>query len=404
MTPLNSGTRRRSAPLFFLAAVVAVLVAYGSLYPFDFRGAGSLGADIAQFLAGWRRLPSSPGDILANFLLYMPLGLAVTLAFAQAMPRPLAAFLTLMCGACLSLFIELAQFYDLTRVSAFSDFFLNVVGLIVGIVAALIGGAGLVKSSWPPGSAPDFARLLLLAWLAWQLFPYVPTLEIHNYWRSLKPVLLAHPIDLYNLFRYTALWLSVAFLFRIAVGRSIGLFVLAVLVFFAAKASIIEQFLSLEELSGAAIALLVLPLLARRFSSLGVPLIATLLLLVVILTRLLPWQLAATPKPFQWIPFYSFLHASKSINIVSFAEKFYLYGAALLLSVQAGIGLRLAVALECIILFACSFLQTFMAGRSAEISDAILALILGVVYTFLRQRHRDGGGIPSPTVPAELGN
>ena len=104
---------------------------------------------------------------------------------------------------------------------------------------------------------------------------------------------------------------------------------------------------------------------------------------------MLPWQFSEAQKAFQWIPFYSILHGSLGVNAISFAEKFYLYGAALLMLVTAGMRLTIAAALVCTILFATSFLQTFMVGRSAEITDVILAMLACVVYAFLRRQSPD---------------
>lgn len=378
-----------------LATGVAILIAYGSLYPFVFHDAGSLSDDIAHFLGTWRQPPQSPGDFLANLLLYMPLGLALTLAFVQGMPRYLAAILAVICGAALSVFIELTQFFDVGRVSAFSDFILNAVGTLAGAGMALMIGVKLVKTAWPAGATPAFARLLLLAWLGWRLYPYVPTLEIHKYWRSLKPVLFAQDVTAYDIFRYATLWISMIFLFQTGVRRSMGLVLLAVLVFFAAKASIINQVLSLPELIGAVLALLLAPLVLGRFASIGVPLTAALLLSLLVMSRVLPWQFAATPKHFQWIPFFGFLHGSQQVDAISFAEKFCLYGTVLLLLVRSGVRLWLAAGLECLILFGTSLLQTLMVNRSAEISDAVLALILGLIYAFLRRQHH-GDNSPAP--------
>ena len=391
----KSGDAPRSIPRWALAAAVTVLVAYGSLYPFAFRQAGPIGADIAHFLASARLPPQGRGDVVANLLLYIPLGLAVTLAFAEAMPRVLAAVLTIVCGTIMSLSIELAQFYDPGRVSAFSDFYLNVAGLLVGTIIALVAAARLVQASWPGGGGAAFARLLLLTWLGWRLYPYAPTLEIHHYWRSLEPVLLTPNVEPLILFRYTALWLSVAFLFRIGIGRSAGLFPLAVLCFFGAKASIIGQFVVFSELLGAALALALAWLLLGRFKAVGLPLAAATMLAVVTLSRVLPWQFAATQKSFQWIPFFSFLHGSQAIDAIAFAEKFFLYGVTIFLLTAMGLRLRLAVALECVLLAATSYLQTFMVGRSAEISDAILALIAGWIFAYMLRQHREVARMPS---------
>ena len=384
---------------YVLAAAVAILIAYGSLYPFVFHDAGPLSTDLAHFLASWRDHPQSRGDILANLLLYAPLGLTATLAFEQSMSRFRAAILAGVCAAALSFCIELAQFYDASRVSAFSDFALNLASAVAGIVLALTAGARLIRTSWPAGSAPGFARLLLLAWLGWRLYPFVPTLEIRQFWRSLQPVLFMQGLNVDEFLRYAVLWLSVIFLFRVGVRPSMAALLAAMLAFFAAKASIIGQVISLPELLGAILAFLFAPLVLGRFSSAGLLLTAALLLLAVILNRILPWQFTPVPKSFQWIPFYSFLHGSPTVDAISFAQKFYLYGATLLLLVKAGFGLRLAIALECAILFATSLLQTFMVGRSAEISDAVLALILGLVYALLRRLHHEGARPSLAAVP-----
>ena len=172
---------------------------------------------------------------------------------------------------------------------------------------------------------------------------------------------------------------------------------MAMLAFFAAKASIIDQVISLPELLGAVLAFLLTPLLLGRSSFAGLLLTAGFLLLSVIAARILPWQFAPVPRPFQWIPFYGFLHGSLSINAISFAQKFYLYGVTLLLLVKAGLRLRFAVVLECTILLATSLLQTFMVNRSAEISDAVLVLILGLIYALMRRlRHAEPNlqGVP----------
>src|SRR5205085_9234256 len=118
---------------------------------------------------------------------------------------------------------------------------------------------------------------------------------------------------------------------------------LAMLCFFAAKASIIGQAVVLPELMGAGLALVLASLLLGPFEIAGLALAAASMMAVVLLSRVLPWQFAATQRSFQWIPFFSFVHGSQSINITSFAGKFFLYGATLFLLVAAGLRLRLAV-------------------------------------------------------------
>lgn len=230
-----------------------------------------------------------------------------------------------------------------------------------------------------------FARLLLLVWLAWRLYPYVPTIDLHKYWYSIQPLIHDPGSALGAICRDAILWLSVVCLARIGFAhKSIAGWLLPAMVcFFAAKIVIIGQYVELPDVAGSALALVLYLSVHRRFDAAALPM-AVLFLAVVVHTRIMPWQLAPEPNAFQWIPFYSFLHGSLYVNIIAFWRKFYLYGALLLLLVKAGMRLGLAVALECVLLLATSVAQIFLLGRSAEITDALMALTIGLIYWGLR--------------------
>jgi len=169
--PANQEHDRAGLASYGLVILVAAAILYGSLYPFDFHDAGTLGADISHFAGTWNQLAQSRGDTLANLLLYMPLGLTVALAVVPGRSKFVALLVAGLCGALLSLAIELTQFFDASRVSVLSDFYLNTIGAFAGAVLARMTGAGWIKAQWPPGSAPAFARLLLLAWLGGGYIP-----------------------------------------------------------------------------------------------------------------------------------------------------------------------------------------------------------------------------------------
>jgi VanZ family protein len=387
----RANQKHGGAAAYGLAMLVAAAIIYGSLYPFDFHDAGTFRADISHLAGTWNQLSQSRGDTLANLLLYMPLGLTIALALAPGRSKFAALLMAGLVGAFLSLTIELTQFFAASRVSVLSDFYLNTVGAFAGAGLARATGAGWIKASWPSGSAPAFARLLLLAWLGWRLYPYVPTIDLHKYWHSVRP-LLTPQVAAYDVLRYAVYWWSAIFLFQTGLGhKRMTLIFPAMLFLFAAKILIIGLVISPAELLGAVLALVFGQPLLKRHAAIAIPCLAALLLLTVILSRVMPWQIGAAQKAFQWVPFYSVLHGSLTVNAISFAEKFCLYGVALLALVSAGMGLTVAVALECIILFATSLLQTFMIDRSAEITDVVLAMLAGVIYAFLRRQSRDTG-------------
>ncbi|HET7086115.1 MAG TPA: VanZ family protein [Rhizomicrobium sp.] len=380
-------------PRLALVAAVALVILYGSLYPFAFQDTGTFAADLAHLLGTWRQGPQGRGDFLANLVLYAPLGLTMMLTLERLRPKGLAVILAVLAGAILSLTVELAQFYDTSRVSALSDVYLNVAGTLGGAALAWVGGWGLEKASWPHGSAPSFARLLLLAWVGWRLYPYVPVIDLHKYWHALRPLLSAVPLAPENIFRYGTLWLSVAFLLRTGFrpARPGWWLFWTIAAFFVAKILIVGQSMSREEILGAPAAMILDALFFRRSKSAGPAVLAALLLAVVLWARLSPWHFTASLKHFQWVPFFGFLHGSLQVNLISFCEKFYSYGVVILLLTAAGMRLPAATALECTLLLVTSVLQTFMVARSAEVTDAVLALACGVVYALLRRQDQAAG-------------
>ena len=375
------GALLRFAPM----TIVMGAIIYGSLYPFAFHDAGSLTQAISNLAGSWDRPPQSRGDLLANLLFYMPLGFTVTQAFGRANAKSAAAILAFALGAAFTLSLELLQFYEFGRFSALSDVYLNITGTVLGAVLAWRAGERRLSLSWPSEGAAVFARMLLLCWLAWRLYPYVPTIDLHKYWYSIQPLFHDPGNALGAICRDTILWLSVICLARIGFSpRNLaGWLLAAILCFFAAKIVIIGQYIGLPDVAGALLALALYLIAGRRFDAVLLPM-AVLFLAVVVHTRIAPLQWAPEPKSFQWIPFFSFLHGSLQLNVIAFWQKFYLYGALLLLLVKAGMRLSVAVALECALLLATSVAQIFLLGRSAEITDALMALILGLIYWGLR--------------------
>jgi len=394
MKKRSAGTLTDLVLPYALMAIVVIAIVYGSLYPFAFRDFGSLGAGFLHLAGTWKQLPQSRGDTLANLLLYMPLGFTIMRSLGHRGSGSRAFAITVGFGAVLSSAIELAQFYDASRISTLSDVYLNVAGTLAGAAVARLSGAGWMKVSWPSGGSPAFARLLLLAWLGWRLYPYVPTIDLHKYWRSVQPLFVAN-VTAYGILHYALLWLSVAFLVQTGLGpkKPTRLLLSAMLCFFAAKIVVIGQTLVLPEILGAALAGLLAQSAFQRHARIGVPCLAVLLTLFVVLSRVLPWHAAAAHKAFQWTPFFGFLHGSVQTDVIVFAEKSYLYGVVLLLLVTTGMRLKTAIILECALLLSTSLVQIFMATRSAEITDALLALILGCVYALLLRQYSQKPGI-----------
>ena len=104
--------------------------------------------------------------------------------------------------------------------------------------------------------------------------------------------------------------------------------------------------------------------------------------------RLEPFQFTTYPVPFGWIPFRSFMHGSIDVDVLSFLEKFFLYGGLIWLLVEAGISHRSATVSVGGTLLATSIAETYLPHRSAEITDALMALAIGGIFALIRDERR----------------
>lgn len=368
------------------AAIIVAVILYGSLYPFTFRQPEDGVGPLRNLVQSWAETPGR-GDFVANIFLYLPLGFFGSLAVAgggRALPRIL---LVMLAGGFLSTGMELAQYYIAGRVSAADDVYANLIGTMLGAIAGNLAGANFRRLPFREIAGNRVPCLLLALWLGYRLYPYVPTIDLHKYWEALKPVVLHPRPPAYDLFRHTAIWLAIGSLIEALGGRRRGwlLFPLFIAAVLAAKVTIVGKTLSAAEIAGAAIAFAAWLLLAV---SLGARMRVTLIVLLfsayIIAERLAPFQFAADGRVFGWIPFRSFLYGALELNILSFLEKAFLYGAVIWLLDKSGLRLGVSTILVAIVLFATSLAETHLPGRSAEITDALMALLIGAIIAAVK--------------------
>jgi VanZ family protein len=278
--------------------------------------------------------------------------------------------------------MELTQYYIVGRVSAADDVYANLIGTGLGAIVGNFVGGHFLWLQIREIAANRVPALLLALWLAYRLYPYVPAIDLHKYWDALKPVVF-HPRPTgYDLFCYTAIWLTVGSLIESIGGRRRGwlLFPLFIAAVLSANVVIIGKALNAAEIGGAGTALAVWFLLAISVGA-RIRFAATALLFsaYIVAERLEPFQFSTYRRAFGWIPFYSFLYGSAEVNIMSFLEKAFLYGALIWLLDKSGLRTGVSTILVAIMLFAASWAETYLPGRSAEITDALMALLIGVI-------------------------
>lgn len=358
-----------------MAAAIAGMVVYGSLYPFDFYARGSLPEALRALLDTWRT-GGSRTDAVANVLLYLPLAFCAAQSLA-ARVRLRHVLLVFAACAALSATLELTQFYDRGRDSTLSDVYCNALGALLGAAAAStvrFTTGEFLLGRW---KAPPFPVFLLLSWLAYRLYPYVPAADLHKYWTAVKPLLYAADLPWRDFYGHTVIWLAVALLLEDIAGpeRRRWVFFLFLPIVFFLRVVIVDIQLSRAEVAGAALAL---PLWLGPISQwrARAALVALLFTVVVILQSLEPFTFQPIPRPFGWVPFRSFLQGSLSVNICAFAEKCFTYGALLWLLRRAGLALPFATVCGGTLVFCLRRVQVYLPGRSAEITDLLLLLFL----------------------------
>jgi VanZ family protein len=395
---------KRAGHIVLVLAIVTVGIVLGSLYPFAFRIPAHGIGPVRTLLQSWAEVPGR-GDFSLNILLYIPFGMFAVLSLRHRTNFGRRLPVVITCGGALSVALELAQYFDDGRVTSATDVYANVLGTTAGAVAMTIfriNSRFLLIDQLLANLVPT---LVVASWAAYRLYPYVPTIDLHKYWNALKPVILFPSLTSYDLYRHAVIWLTLFALIEGIVGKRRSkvfspLFAAGIV---CAKVLIINAVLSVAELAGAAVALCVWPALAfgRTWRN---PLLAILFGVYVIAHRLEPFRFAPFAHGFGWMPFASFMTGSLEVDTMSFLEKFFVYGGWLFLLTEARLSLRFSTLFVVATLFATSWLETYLPGRSAEITDAVMALLIAAVFALLRNerrqnsvatpRFRPAGGLP----------
>lgn len=365
-------------PFVLALAVTVGLILYGSLYPFEFRACVDPAGDFRNLLATWKQ-PSSRGDLLANIVLYLPLGLFAAKAL-YGIATPLRVIASLLAGIALSVSVEFIQIYDVGRVSAMSDVYANSVGAFLGAMAGAALSIDFRFLPWHVLRHRPFAPLMLFCWLAYRLFPYVPVIDAHKYWHAVRPLIEGPAPAFADLLRGFASWLGVGALLESVWGPSTarrGLPALVVAVF-CARIGITDIALSRAEVIGgfSAAAFWVAWLYGTSSRRL---IVATALAAAVVVEALQPFQFLTAARSFGWIPFRAFIDGSIWIAVPSLTAKFFLYGTLVWSLVRVGLSLMSATAATAVLVFLVHYAQIYLPGRSAEITDTLLVLMAGAL-------------------------
>jgi hypothetical protein len=154
--------------------------------------------------------------------------------------------------------------------------------------------------------------------------------------------------------------------------------------------------------AAAAIGVWHLPAFRKR---LGTGMIAFLLAGGLAVEGLRPWHFSGPTTRFEWIPFLSMLDSPDwAPTLLVLFQKVAFYGTTVWAIARAGLGVPGATLLTALQLALLEIAQMFLPGRTAESTDPVLALILGVILLqFDRKFGADHGvgAMPAESQPRE---
>jgi glycopeptide antibiotics resistance protein len=386
----------RAGRWWLLAGASAVLILYGSLFPFRIRTSAEL--DLFGLIGSLAFKPTTRGDIVANLLLYMPLGLCLMFAWSGRGARwPLAR--TILVGTALSLAVELTQVYLRFRVSSLTDVALNAVGTLGGAAAAMVYGALGTSVRVPALAASrlDPAALsVVLLWLGFRLAPFVPTIDWQKYKDALKPLFIDPDIGAFELLRYGTGWLVVGYAVRLLTRReyafAAALAIVGIVLF--GRIVVVGKTLNVSELAALAACVPLAALLTALREQRRAAVLAALLTVAIVVQGLAPFEFVSQAQGFSWLPFRSSLRGSIEVNYSALLEKCFWYFSLVWLLKRCGSrGATAALGTACVV-GAIEIAQMWLPGRSADITDPLLALVAGVLLAMPRQRFgREAEGV-----------
>ena len=363
----------------WLLAVIAFLIAYGSLYPFSFAAVD--GAGPLELLKQLSFARTTRSDIAANVLLYLPLGACLTWLLTAQLGGLAAAIVATLAAAALSFTVEFAQLYETRRVASLADFTYNTIGAFTGAWIAIAIGATHRRLHATPLAGllrHPVATALLLSWIGYRLAPFAPVLDPGKWAASFAPLpdlgLLTPGAVLPQLIAWLVL---VPVSERLAPGRPLRLVVIAMAVVLAGRILFAGMTLDPAEIAGMLGALALAYPLLRLPPERALSVLAAALIVLIAIQGLAPFDFQLAQDRFALVPFGESLTQYRATNLTDMFLRCFTDGALVWLLARSGLSVFAATALGAGLVFSIELLQTWLPGHTAEITDPLLAIAAG---------------------------
>jgi hypothetical protein len=224
-----------------------------------------------------------------------------------------------------------------------------------------------------------------------RLFPFIPVIDLHKYWDALKPLIFSPVLTPLDLCRHAVSWLAIALLLEAFWGTArsrVALSVLLSVVLFA-RILVARIVLSPAEVLGGVAAVLAWMFLSRLQSRAVI--VTVLFVTGVVLQSLEPFQFNPMARAFGWTPFRSFLIGPIGAAVISFFEKVFVYGCLVWLLMRSGWSWLSSTVWATSLVLALRLIQVYLPGRSAEVTDAVMVLIIAGIMRLISDPGSDHG-------------
>jgi hypothetical protein len=226
-------------------------------------------------------------------------------------------------------------------------------------------------------SAPSRSALVLvLFWFAYQLFPFFPVLSRTRLRNGLAGLIGAAGSSWAEVWVAATGWFVVALALEALFHRFRAWHLAVAMLCLPARFFIVLRTPRLDECLGAALALILWSAVgagARLRTGFWMVLSA------VAVRELEPLHFVASAQPFSWFPFASSLQAGRQPAVVVLFGKAFYYGAGVWLGHARGWTYAGATVAMAAVLAVLEWAQRYLPGRSPEITDAFLALLMGPI-------------------------
>lgn len=372
------------------------LIVYGSLYPFDFSLNALSGNAVERFLYDWS-LFSSRGDLLGNIGLFVPYGFLGILCLGNRR-NPVGAILALtIFGLVVAFWVQVMQLVLPSRDAAIGDVVWNLAGIGIGMLLARPKRVREAILKQSVGQPQLFVILFLGCWLIVELAPFVPSIDLQAFKNSLKPLWQEASFSILGFLRAAAAWTMIGYIAvrTLSPGTAMPLFALAMCGTLLAKIVIVDNAITLADVVAVAVAFFA----ARRLQALETRGSVFLLWFIagyLVIAGLSPFGFHGA-REFQWLPFAGSLGGSMLLNLKAMAAKVFFASALVYLALDCGFRLKRIVTVLATGLLALEIAQVWVGSHTPEITDPVLALVVGAAFFAIGNR----ASVPAPSVRAE---